>query len=159
MHFTDEQAGDGLSRVGTRLDQAKPVEQARKAGMRIAVVAPLIESVPPLLYGGTERVVSVLTEELVRRGHDVTLFASGDSRTSATLMPGSAQGLRLDPDVQDYVASTMVEMGDVYARAADFDVIHNHNDYYAFPFARLTRTPTVTTTHGRLDLAEVKNLY
>ncbi len=123
------------------------------------MVAPLTESVPPPLYGGTERVVSVLTEELVRRGHDVTLFASGDSRTSAALVACSPRGLRLDPDVRDYVAYTMVELGDVYAQAAEFDLIHNHNDYYAFPFARLTSTPTVTTTHGRLDLGEVKNLY
>ncbi len=127
--------------------------------MRIAVIAPLIEAVPPALYGGTERVVSVLTEALVARGHDVTLFASGDSSTSATLVPCADRGLRLDPAVQDRVAYTMVEMGDVFARAAAFDVIHNHNDYYAFPFARLTSTPTVTTTHGRLDLAEVGTLY
>jgi glycosyltransferase involved in cell wall biosynthesis len=127
--------------------------------MRIALIAPLIESVPPALYGGTERVVSVLTEELAARGHEVTLFASGDSRTDATLAACSPRGLRLDPAVQDRVAYTMVQMGAVYGRAAEFDVLHNHNDYYSFPFARLTATPTVTTTHGRLDLTEVRTLY
>jgi glycosyltransferase involved in cell wall biosynthesis len=122
--------------------------------MRIAIVAPLIEAVPPSLYGGTERVVSVLTEELVRRGHDVTLFASGDSQTDAELVACCPQGLRLDPEVRDTVAFTMVQLGQVYARAHEFDLIHNHVDYFAFPFARLNATPTVSTAHGRLDRAE-----
>jgi glycosyltransferase involved in cell wall biosynthesis len=123
------------------------------------MVAPLIEAVPPPLYGGTERVVSVLTEELVRRGHEVTLFASGDSTTSANLVACSARGLRLDPTVTDTVAYTMVELGLVYDRADDFDLIHSHVDYFAFPFARLSATPTITTTHGRLDRVEVRRLY
>jgi glycosyltransferase involved in cell wall biosynthesis len=123
------------------------------------MVAPIAESVPPVLYGGTERVVSVLTEELVRRGHDVTLFASGDSQTAATLVPCSRIGLRLDPDVRDYVAYTLIELSEVYGRAAQFDLIHNHVDYLAFPFARLTGAATITTTHGRLDLTEVQRLY
>jgi glycosyltransferase involved in cell wall biosynthesis len=123
------------------------------------MIAPLIEPVPPPLYGGTERVVSVLTEELVRRGHTVTLFASGDSQTSAELVPCCPRGLRLDHHVRDTVAYTMVELGEVYAQAHDFDVIHNHIDYFAFPFAQLTATPTVTTTHGRLDLDEVRLAY
>ena len=127
--------------------------------MRIAMAAPLIEPVPPPLYGGSERVVSVLTEELVRRGHEVTLFASGDSQTSANLFPCCPSGLRLDPDAKDYVAYALMEMGEIYARAAEFDVIHNHNDYLAFPFARLSATPTVTTAHGRLDLPEVQRVY
>ena len=127
--------------------------------MRIAVVGPLTEAVPPTLYGGTERVVSSLTEELVRRGHDVTLFASGDSRTAAKLWPCVPRGLRLDPEARDHVAYTMIELGDVYAQANNFDVIHNHVDYFAFPFARLSNTPTVTTTHGRLDLPEVRRVY
>lgn len=127
--------------------------------MRIAMLAPLVESVPPMLYGGTERVVSVLTEELVRRGHEVTLFASGDSRTAATLVPVSPGGLRLDPQVKDYTACTLVGLGEAYDRAAEFDLIHNHNDYLAFPMARLVQTPTVTTTHGRLDLQEVRRFY
>src|SRR6266851_6152388 len=120
----------------------------RLVAMRIAIVAPLMEAVPPLRYGGTERVVSVLTEELVGRGHQVTLFASGDSQTSAALAPCCPQGLRLDPSVRDTVAYTMDQLGQVYARAREFDVIHNHADYFAFPFARLTTTPTVTTLHG-----------
>jgi glycosyltransferase involved in cell wall biosynthesis len=115
--------------------------------------------VPPPLYGGTERVVSVLTEELVRRGHDVTLFASGDSQTSAKLVACHPRGLRLDPDVRDYVAYTMIELGHVYEHAAEFDLIHNHVDYFAFPFSRLARVPTITTTHGRLDLREIARLY
>jgi glycosyltransferase involved in cell wall biosynthesis len=127
--------------------------------MRIAMVAPLSESVPPALYGGTERVVSVLTEELVRRGHAVTLFASGDSQTHAELVACCPRGLRLDQGVRDHVATTMLQLGEVYRRAGDFDVIHNHIDYFAFPFARLTTTPTITTTHGRLDLAEVQRVY
>jgi len=127
--------------------------------MKIAMVAPLAESVPPALYGGTERVVSALTEELVRRGHEVTLFASGDSRTSAQLVACVPRGLRLDPEIKDEVAPTMIELGQVYSRAAEFDIIHNHVDYFAFPFARLVTTPTITTTHGRLDLPEVLRVY
>jgi glycosyltransferase involved in cell wall biosynthesis len=127
--------------------------------LRIAMVAPLTEPVPPPLYGGTERVVSVLTEELVRRGHDVTLFASGDSKTSAKLFPCCERGLRLDKTAKDYVAHTLFGCGEAYVRAAEFDIIHNHNDYIAFPFARMALTPTVTTVHGRLDLPEVKQIY
>lgn len=127
--------------------------------MRIALVCSLIEPVPPILYGGTERVVSVLTEELVRRGHDVTLFASGDSQTSAKLVACAPRGLRLDPAVKDTVAPTLFELGEVYRRASEFDVIHNHVDYLAFPFSRLSSVPTITTAHGRLDLAEVRRLY
>jgi glycosyltransferase involved in cell wall biosynthesis len=127
--------------------------------MRIAMVAPLIESVPPHLYGGSERVVSVLTEELVRRGQDVTLFATADSQTSARLIPCAEQALRTAGKLQDSVAYALTEMGEVYDHAEQFDIIHNHNDYLAFPFARHTPTPTVTTTHGRLDLPEVHRVY
>jgi glycosyltransferase involved in cell wall biosynthesis len=127
--------------------------------LKIAMLAPLVESVPPQLYGGTERVVSLLTEELVRRGHDVTLFASGDSETAATLVPVCPKGLRLDPQVKDYAAYTLVALGEAYTRAAEFDLIHNHDDYLAFAMARLSQTPTVTTTHGRLDLQEVRRFY
>ena len=130
--------------------------------MRIAMIAPLVESVPPPLYGGTERVVSVLTDELARRGHDVTLFASADSFTPATLVPMAPLGLRLDPAVPDSVASYqfhhMMMLGEVYRRAADFDVIHSHVDPLAFPFARLSATPTVSTLHGRLDLPEIQRV-
>jgi glycosyltransferase involved in cell wall biosynthesis len=127
--------------------------------MRIAQIAPLVESVPPKMYGGTERVVSNLTEELVRRGHDVVLFASGDSQTAAELTPVSAQGLRLEGGVRDFHAYTMIQLAMVYGRAAEFDIIHNHVDYFAFPFARLSPTPTLTTLHGRLDLPEVRLVH
>lgn len=127
--------------------------------LRVAIVAPLAEAVPPPLYGGTERVVSLLTEELVRRGHDVTLFASGDSRTSAELVASSDRALRTDPAVTDYIAYGMTELAEVARRSGDFDLIHNHLDYLAFPTARLITTPTLTTTHGRLDLPEVRRVY
>jgi len=126
--------------------------------MRIAQIAPLIESVPPAKYGGTERVVSHLTEQLVARGHEVVLFASGDSQTRAQLVPCCERGLRLDGSVRDVHAYTMIQLAMVYERAHEFDVIHNHVDYFAFPFARLTPTPTVTTMHGRLDLPEVRKV-
>lgn len=127
--------------------------------MRVAMVAPLIEAVPPPLYGGTERVVSLVTEELVRRGHEVTLFASGDSQTEAELVPCCPRGLRLDPEVRDTFAYTVAQLGQVYQRAGEFDLIHNHVDYLAFPCARLSATPTITTTHGRLDRLETRRVY
>jgi len=127
--------------------------------MRIAMIAPLVESVPPSLYGGTERVVSILTEQLAGRGHQVTLFASGDSVTSAHLVPCCPGALRLDSTIRDHVAFTMSQLGEVYHRACEFDIIHNHCDYYAFPAARLSSTPTVATTHGRLDLPEYRRVF
>lgn len=127
--------------------------------MRIAQIAPLIERVPPALYGGTERVVSALTEELVRRGHEVTLFASGDSQTGATLVPIVKQALRLDPAVIDPQAYMLLQLGLVFERAADFDIIHSHLDYYALPFSRFVPTPVVTTLHGRLDLPDLVPIY
>jgi len=127
--------------------------------MRIAQVAPTFESVPPQFYGGTERFVSALTEELVARGHDVTLFASGDSKTAAHLVSCAKQSLRLDGRVRDHVAVTMIELSEVFARSGDFDIIHNHTDYFAFPFARQSAPPVVTTTHGRLDLPEIAHVY
>src|SRR6476469_7381643 len=102
--------------------------------MKIAQVSPLYESVPPKLYGGTERVVSNLTEELVRRGHDVTLFASADSETAARLVSCAPQSLRLEGRASDYVTYSMMELTKVFERAESFDVIHNHLDYLAFPF-------------------------
>jgi glycosyltransferase involved in cell wall biosynthesis len=127
--------------------------------MRIAQIAPLFEAVPPKLYGGTERVVYSLTEALVGMGHDVTLFASGDSITSATLAPMRAQALRLDPDVKDWIAYYMRMMELVRRRADEFDVLHFHTDY--FPLSLFSRQPTpfVTTIHGRLDLPEFKEIY
>lgn len=127
--------------------------------MRIAQVAPLYESVPPALYGGTERVVSYLTEALVRQGHDVTLFGSGDSTTSAKLIAPCKRALRLDPDVQDSLAYHMIMIEEVYRRAGKFDIIHFHIDYLHFPVSRRTRMPNITTLHGRLDLPEHGALY
>ena len=128
--------------------------------MRIAQVAPLFESVPPRLYGGTERVVAYVTDELVRRGHDVTLFASGDSRTTARLVPVVEHATRLDAVTHDLVGAEFIrELGLVFSRARDFDVIHCHVDYLAFPFHDLTPTPTVHTIHGRLDLPHLAAVY
>jgi glycosyltransferase involved in cell wall biosynthesis len=121
--------------------------------MRIAQVAPLYEPVPPRRYGGTERVVSYITEELVRRGHDVTLFAGGDSRTSARLVAVSERAHRLDGSNREVLAADFSrELGRVFRNARDFDVIHCHIDYLAYPFASLVSTPTLHTLHGRLDL-------
>jgi glycosyltransferase involved in cell wall biosynthesis len=127
--------------------------------MRIAQVAPLYESVPPLGYGGTERVVSYLTEELVRGGHTVTLFASGDSRTRAHLAASCPRALRLHPDCRDPLAPHVRMLGHVYAHAHEFDIIHCHTDYLGLPLTRLTPTPTVVTLHGRLDIPEIAPLY
>jgi len=123
--------------------------------MRIAQISPLYERVPPMLYGGTERVVSHLVEEQVRRGHDVTLFASGDSRTSAELIAPIARALRLDHDISDQLVPHVILLSQVFDRAEEFDLIHSHVDYLAFPFSRLVATPTVHTMHGRLDLPQV----
>ena len=126
--------------------------------MKIAQLAPLYESVPPRLYGGTERVVSTLTEELVRNGHEVTLFASGDSKTDAELVPVCPEALRL-AKIKDPYADHILQLAMVYDRAADFDIIHSHVDYFAFPFAGRSATPTVTTLHGRLDTPELQGIH
>src|SRR5262245_31715256 len=123
--------------------------------MRIAQISPLYERVPPMLYGGTERVVFHLVEELVRRCHDVPLFASRDSRTSADLLSPIARALRLDHDVSDPLAPHIVLLSEVFERAEEYDLIHSHVDYLAFPFSRLVATPTVHTMHGRLDMPQV----
>ncbi len=127
--------------------------------MRIAQVAPLYEAVPPKLYGGTERVVSSLTEELVRAGHDVTLFASGDSITSARLVPVTRQALRLDKKCVDKLAPHFIMLEMVAREARRFDVIHFHIDYLHYPLSRRLSVPHVTTLHGRLDLPELAPLY
>ena len=127
--------------------------------MRIAQVAPLIESVPPEGYGGTEAVVSYLTEELVRQGHEVTLFASGDSQTSAELIPCSPRALRLDEEVIDPLAHQVVELEAVAAQAHRFDVIHWHLDYFHFPLSRRMGVPHATTLHGRLDIPDLQPVY
>ena len=122
--------------------------------MRIAQVAPLTEAIPPKLYGGTERVVSWLTEELVALGHDVTLFASGDSRTGARLEPIWPRALRLDGKVRDPMALHMAMLEHVYQRADQFDILHFHLDYFPFSLFSRSATPFITTLHGRLDLPE-----
>ncbi len=127
--------------------------------MKIAQVAPLYESVPPQLYGGTERVVSYLTEELVGLGHDVTLFASADSRTAARLEPQSPRALRLDHECVDPIPEHVRMLDDVFRRAGDFDVLHFHTDYLHFPLAVRSSVPHVTTLHGRLDLPHLASLY
>jgi len=127
--------------------------------MRIAQVAPLYESVPPRGYGGTERVVSYLTEALVDLGHRVTLFASGDSLTRATLEPMAPRALREAPGLHDPLAPHVRMLGAVYRRAKEFDVIHSHTDYLGLPVARYVDTPTVVTLHGRLDLPEAEACY
>jgi len=127
--------------------------------VRIAQVAPLFESVPPKLYGGTERVVSYLTEELVKLGHDVTLFASGDSVTSARLISCCEKSLRLDTSVRDQLAYQVMMLEEVAKRAAHFDVVHYHIDYFHFPLSRRQSVPQLTTLHGRLDLPELVPLY
>jgi len=127
--------------------------------MKVAQIAPLIERVPPRLYGGTERIVSYLTEELVRQGHDVTLFASGDSRTSARLIPCCDTALRLNTDVADPLPYLTMMMAEVRRRADEFDVLHFHVDYVHFPLFRDIADRTVTTLHGRLDLPDLKPLY
>ena len=127
--------------------------------MRIAQVAPLYESVPPKYYGGTERVVSYLTEELVRQGHEVTLFASGDSITKARLVPACRRSLRLDERCMDQMVHYLVMLEHVFARTADFDIVHFHVDYMHFPLSRRDRITHVTTLHGRLDVPDLVPLY
>src|SRR5436190_14885881 len=127
--------------------------------MRIAQLAPLIESVPPKAYGGTERVVSYLTEALVAMGHEVTLFASGDSITKARLVPVVERSLRLDPRHPDWIAWHTVMIDQVMERSAGFDVIHFHVDHLQFPLMRRCRVPSVTTLHGRQDLPDLAAFY
>jgi glycosyltransferase involved in cell wall biosynthesis len=127
--------------------------------LRIAHVAPLVESVPPKLYGGTERVVSFITEELVDRGHDVTLFASGDSRTKAKLIPVCERSLRLDGNCVDPIAPHITQLQIVQQMSSEFDIIHYHTDYLHYPTSQFATVPHVTTLHGRLDIPELKPLY
>jgi len=127
--------------------------------MRIAQIAPLTEAIPPKLYGGTERVISWLTEELVALGHDVTLFASGDSHTSAKLVSGWPRALRFDDEVRDANALHLTMLEQVCRRAWDFDILHFHLDYYPFSlFSRVT-SPFLSTLHGRLYLPEHQHLF
>ncbi len=127
--------------------------------MKIAQVAPLIESIPPKYYGGTERVVAYLTEELVRRGHEVTLFASGDSCTTARLRPVCENALRLDPGCIDVMPHNVLLLEKVLQEAESFDIIHFHDGVVHYPAFRRQATPFVTTLHGRLDLPDIMALY
>ena len=127
--------------------------------MRIVQVAPLAESVPPKLYGGSERIVSWLTEALIRRGHEVTLIASGDSQTSAELVPICPRALRFDPDGPDPLLYYVLAMERVAQMAHRFDIIHFHSDYLHLPLARRLGVPYLTTLHGRLDLPGLARLF
>jgi len=127
--------------------------------MRIAQIAPLHEAVPPRLYGGTERVVSFLTEELVAMGHDVTLFASGDSVTKAKLVPVWPKALRLDPSVRDSLAPQFLLLEEVYRLASEFDILHFHLDYFPSSLFSRQNVPFISTLHGRLDLPELRPVY
>jgi glycosyltransferase involved in cell wall biosynthesis len=137
----------------------KTTSESGMRPLRIAQIGPLYERIPPKLYGGTERIVSYITEELVHRGHDVTLFAAGDAQTSAKLHPACPQALRLAGKQELGAFLQLPMLSDVYENADDFDVIHGHIDYWSFPFARLSRTPSITTMHGRLDIDELKPVY
>src|SRR5262245_4423419 len=128
--------------------------------MRIAQLAPPLETVPPARYGGTERVIHTLTEELVRRGHAVTLFASGDSETSAQLVPTCAQALwHREPPLRDCIPTWSAGVGKLLRQIDDFDIVHSHLDTFGFPTARQARVPVVTTLHGRLDRAEIREAF
>lgn len=127
--------------------------------MRIAQIAPLAEAVPPRLYGGTERIVHYLTEELVRQGHDVTLFASADSTTRARLVPCARTALRLNPCVRDTIPYHIAMLDEVRRRADAFDVLHFHVDLFQFPLMRDMAERTLTTLHGRLDLPDLPAFY
>jgi len=128
--------------------------------MRIAQIAPIIERVPPKKYGGTERVVSALTEELVKRGHDVTLFASGDSLTAGKLISSHPKGLREAkfPDLYGNNVLTLLHAGLAYSLQSQFDIIHDHIGYASIPLANLAKTPTVVTLHGAISVTN-KKLY
>jgi glycosyltransferase involved in cell wall biosynthesis len=153
-------SADMLQGIGIIPESVSPrANRVETTGMKIAQIAPLIESVPPRLYGGTERIAAYLTEELVRQGHEVTLFASGDSLTSAELVPCSEQALRLDPRVRDPLPYYMVMLDAVRRRAPEFDVMHFHIDYLHFPLFRDLAPLTLTTQHGRLDLPELSVAY
>jgi glycosyltransferase involved in cell wall biosynthesis len=127
--------------------------------LKIAQISPLMESVPPRLYGGTERIVCYLTDELVRLGHDVTLFASGDSVTAAKLISCVPQALRLDASIRDAIPYYMLMLDRVRQRSEDFDILHFHIDQFHFPLFRPIAGRTVTTLHGRQDLPDLRPLY
>ena len=127
--------------------------------MKIAQIAPLMESVPPRFYGGAERIVSYLTDELGRLGHEVTLFASADSVTAANLVSCASMGLRLDSNVRDPIPYYMLMLDRVRELADEFDILHFHIDQFHFPLFRQIADRTVTTLHGRQDIPDLKPLY
>ena len=127
--------------------------------MKIAQISPLMEAVPPKLYGGTERIVAYLCDEMVALGHDVTLFASGDSTTKARLHAAWPKALRLDEGMRDYLAPHILMLEQLARRSDDFDVVHLHVDYMGFGLLRRLDLPYVTTLHGRLDLPELQPLF
>ena len=133
--------------------------RATRRPLRIAQIAPLYESVPPKLYGGTERVIAWLSEALVRRGHKVTLFASGDSTAQVRLEAGFPRSLRLAGLEGLGLGYHLPMLSDVYDRADGFDLIHSHLEHLSFPFAHLAAVPTVSTMHGRVDLEDFKPVY
>jgi glycosyltransferase involved in cell wall biosynthesis len=139
--------------------QLRSIPREIHRSLRIAQVAPLYESVPPKLYGGTERVVAYLTEELVRRGHEVTLFASGDSTANARIQATYPAALRAVGLAHMGASLQVPALSEVFDRSDHFDIIHCHVDYWSFPFTRLVATPTVTTLHGRLDIEELFGIY
>src|SRR5260370_1642348 len=142
------------------IPSAPTTTSSRGNAVRIAQVAPLFESVPPKLYGGTERVVSYLTEELRRLGHDVTLFASGNSVTRANLVPVTERALRLDRgNVMDPIVHHVRMLEMVFEQAHEFDVIHFHTDYLHFPVVKRLPLTTLTTLHGRLDIPDLIALF
>lgn len=153
VDFTDTSSGASIQERRSRGGEGQ------KHIMKIAQIAPLIESVPPKLYGGTERIVSYLTDELVRLGHEVTLFASGDSITSANLVPCTRTALRLDSKVRDSIPYYMLMLDRVRRQAADFDILHFHIDFFPFPLFREIASRTVTTLHGRQDLPDLLPYY
>src|SRR5579864_6900642 len=140
--------------ISTRCEQAAHPGYA----VKIAQIAPLVESVPPRLYGGTERVVSWLTEELVAQGHDVTLFASGDSQTRAELDAIVPRALRLD-GIHNSLPYNIIMLDRVAARSREFDVLHFHIDFFHYPIFRNMAHKTLTTLHGRQDLPEMPDVY
>ena len=127
--------------------------------MKIAQLSPLVESVPPKYYGGTERVISYLTEALVEMGHDVTLFASADSKTSAQLKPQCPCSFRLDKNKEDHMPYYILMHENIYQHAADFDILHSHMDYALFSMLRNLKKPFVTTLHGRLNISSLRPIY
>ena len=148
----------GTARALARFRSTPRIARTMEALVRIAQIAPLIESVPPKLYGGTERVVSWLTDALVEEGHDVTLFATGDSTTRAKLEPMSEQGLRLS-GIRDHYAYHLLMLEQVRARADEFDVLHFHTDVLQFSMFSDIAHKCVTTMHGRLDLPDFMPIY